>query len=327
MKASLLVLVFLVLAIFAQIRSSSSIVLVDLQRLECKTNVSSRNVETIFEPPPVPCCRNSTMVGALHIDVGFGFLESEELRKEYRSSLVYVQLDSDDAGSDCSDCVSRKAGASKVLCGSLYYRSHQRSRACSTPSTFSCCSTTPSFSVHNDDSLADLSSTSNMSFAALPAKLRAASSIPYISGGGGGRRKKQAKRGNVDEPSAEFQEQLQCFLSRSGRIKVVECGDGHCGIRCFVRHGNQAIGNEMHAANQSHVSGGRRALAEILLKHEGALIKLLSPFGLEAAEVQTRATLHLSCADMIHCAKTFMWEDGTVLASSRGQWSCSSQSI
>ena len=162
MKASLLVLVFLVLAIFAQVRSSSSIVLVDLQRLECKTTVPSRDVETIFEPPPVPCSRNSTMVGALHIDVGFGFLESGELRKEYRSSLVYMQLDSDDVGSDCSDCVSRKAGASKVLCGSLYYRSHQRSRACSTPSTFSCCSTTPAFSVHNDDSLADLSSSSNM---------------------------------------------------------------------------------------------------------------------------------------------------------------------
>ena len=157
-----------------------------------------------------------------------------------------VPLSFSEAGSDCSDCVSQKAGASKVLCGSLYCRLHQRSRACSTPSTFSCCSTTPSFSVHNDDSLADLSSTSNMSFAALPAKLRAASSISYITGGGGGRRKKQAKRGSVDEPSAEFQEQLQCFLSRSGRIKVLECGDGHCGIRCFVRHGNQAIGNEMH---------------------------------------------------------------------------------
>ena len=37
------------------------------------------------------------------------------------------------------------------------------------------------------------------------------SSIPYISGGGGGRQKKQAKRGSADEPSAEFQEQLQCF--------------------------------------------------------------------------------------------------------------------
>ena len=156
--------------------------------------------------------------------------------------FAQVPLSFSDAGSGCSDCVSQKAGASKVLCGSLYYRSHQRSRACSTPSTFSCCSTTSAFFVHNDDSLADLSSSSNKSFAAL----RASSSIPYISDGGRGRRKKQAKRGSVDEPSAEFQEQLQCFLSRSGRIKVLECGDGHCGIRCFVRHGNQAIGNEMH---------------------------------------------------------------------------------
>ena len=164
--------------------------------------------------------------------------------------FAQVPLSFSDAGSDCSDCVSQKAGASKVLCGSLYYRSHQRSRACSTPSTFSCCSTTPAFSVHNDDSLADLSSSSNKSFAAL----RASSSIPYISGGGGGR---QAKRASVNEPPPEFPEQLKDFLFRSGRIKVVECGDGHCGIRCFVRHGNQAIGNEMHAANQSHVSGGR----------------------------------------------------------------------
>ena len=68
---------------------------IDLQRPECKTTLSSRDVETIFEPPPVPYSRNSNMAGALHIDVGFGFLESEELRKEYRSSLVYVQLDSE----------------------------------------------------------------------------------------------------------------------------------------------------------------------------------------------------------------------------------------
>ena len=108
-------------------------------------------------------------------------------------------------------------------------------------------------------------------------------------------------RASVDEPSPEFPEQLKDFLFRCGRIKVVECGDGHCGIRCFVRHGNQAIGNEMHAVNQSHVSGaagnlnqaignemhdfnqshvsgGRRALAEVLLKHEDKLMKLLSPF-------------------------------------------------
>ena len=161
-------LLVIVLAIFAQVPLSFSFVLAEFQRSECKTIMWSRDV-AIFEPP-VPCSRNFTRI-----------------RKECRSFLVYVQLDSDaDAGSDCSDCVSQKAGASKVLCGSLYYRSHQRSRACSTPSTFSCCSTAPSFSVHNDDSLADLSSTSNMPFAALPAKLRAASSIPYISVGGGG---------------------------------------------------------------------------------------------------------------------------------------------
>ena len=34
-------------------------------------------------------------------------------------------------------------------------------------------------------------------------------------------------------------------------------------------------------------------------------MKLLSPFGLEAAEVQTRATLHLSCADMKSCDSKF----------------------
>ena len=85
----------------------------------------------------------------------------------------------------------------------------------------------------------------------------------------------------------------------------MECGDGHFGIRFFVRHGNQAIGNEMHAANQSHVSGGRRALAEVLLKHEDVHMKLLSPFGLEAAKVQARATLHLSCADMKSCDSKF----------------------
>ena len=130
--------------------------------------------------------------------------------------FAQVPLSFSDAGSDCRDRASQKPGASEVLCGSLYYRSHQRSRACSTPSTFSCCSTAPSSSVHNDDSLADLSSSPNMPFAAL----RAASSIPYISGGGdgGGRQKKQAKRGSVDKPSPELQEQLQCFLSRSSCI-------------------------------------------------------------------------------------------------------------
>ena len=51
---------------------------------------------------------------------------------------------------------------------------------------------------------------------------------------------------SVNEPSPEFPEQLKVFLFRSGRIKVLECGDGHCGIRCFVRHGNKAIGNEMY---------------------------------------------------------------------------------
>ena len=47
MEASLLVLVFLVLAIFAQVCSSSSIVLADLQRPECKTTVLSRDVDAI----------------------------------------------------------------------------------------------------------------------------------------------------------------------------------------------------------------------------------------------------------------------------------------
>ena len=55
----------------------------------------------------------------------------------------------------------------------------------------------------------------------------------------------------------------------------------------------------MHDANQLHVSGGRRALAAVLLQHEGKLMNLLSPFGLKAADVQARATLHLS-ADMVH---------------------------
>ena len=85
----------------------------------------------------------------------------------------------------------------------------------------------------------------------------------------------------------------------------MECGDGHCGIRCFVRHGNEAIEDEKHVVNLSHVSDGRRALAAALLKHEGALIELLSPFGLKAAEVQARATLHLSCADMKSCDSKF----------------------
>jgi hypothetical protein len=53
------------------------------------------------------------------------------------------------------------------------------------------------------------------------------------------------------------------------------------------------------------VSGGRRALADALLKHEDKLMNLLSPFGLKAADVQARATLHLSCADMIHCDSDF----------------------
>ena len=34
-------------------------------------------------------------------------------------------------------------------------------------------------------------------------------------------------------------------------------------------------------------------------------MNLLSPFGLKAADVQARATLHLSCADMIHCDSDF----------------------
>ena len=187
MKGLLLLLLVIVLAIFAQVPLSFSFVLAEFQRSECKTIMWSRDV-AIFEPP-VPCSRNFTRI-----------------RKEYRSSLVYVQLESNaDAGSDFSDCLSQKAWASKVLCGSLCYRSRQRSRACSTPSTFSCCSTTPAFSVNNGGSLADLSSSSNKSFAAL----RASSSIPYISGGGGGGR--QAKRASVNEPSPEFPEQLKDF--------------------------------------------------------------------------------------------------------------------
>ena len=70
---------------------------------------------------------------------------------------------------------------------------------------------------------------------------------------------------------------------------------------CQVGELKSSNWNEMHAANQSHVSGGRRALAAALSKHEGALMNLLSPFGLEAAEVQARATLHLSCADIKSC--------------------------
>ena len=62
----------------------------------------------------------------------------------------------------------------------------------------------------------------------------------------------------------------------------------------------------MHGVNQSHVSGGRRALAAALSKHEGALMNLLSPFGLEAAEVQARAALHLRCADMKSCDSKFL---------------------
>ena len=47
MKGFLLVLVFIVAAIFAQVRSSSSIFLADLQRLERKTTVWSRDVDAI----------------------------------------------------------------------------------------------------------------------------------------------------------------------------------------------------------------------------------------------------------------------------------------
>ena len=101
MKGLLLLLLVIVLAIFARVPLSFSFVLAEFQRSECKTIMWSRDV-AIFEPP-VPCSRNFTRI-----------------RKEYRSSLVYVQLDSDaDAGSDCSDCVSQKAWQQSALWISL----------------------------------------------------------------------------------------------------------------------------------------------------------------------------------------------------------------
>ena len=180
----------------------------------------------------------------------------------------------------------------KLLLGALYYLEHVRSRASAT--RLMCSGPGP---------------TSEFVTKTTSEKAAAVKEPPTFFGGAG------QEPGTINKhTNSSFKNTMEDFLRRTDRFKVLEYGDGHCGIRSFERQRRASsldtnVGTSMHFKNEltekKIIQEGRHILERAINKHRVALQTLLGPFGTTQGEIQERINVHQQSALMTSCDPEF----------------------